>query len=614
MVLYKGFQKVLLCLMLVTLLMTMLVPAVAGAETVGRWEQAADDIDKLMDEAFEYYLAGDTSNAYKSVSAGYFNVYEVTGMERQTMSYISGPRKNAMELQFSTCKGAVKKSNEDIETQTAVRTELNKLKTMIREDANKLAIKDGEPTSVTKYYYHGELVASDPYADLAGDPNAAVKYASWTEAWEAMEELLDTAHDAYIGKDYETAQDNLNNAIYSVYENSGFSYAVFNKLSVDDRKAMDAELDALVDISISGKYQKTAFERQLKKVKSVISKKAAALDALEAEEATAAAEEAAAQAAEAATADGATASNDLVIFTGAFGIIVREGLEAILVIAAIIAYLVKAGATKHMKSVYIGSLVGIACSFLAALGLTLLKNAVGDAFGAQAQEIMEGCTALVAVCVLFYVSNWMLSKSESKAWTNYIDSKVENSVATGSGFALSFAAFLSVFREGAEVVLFYQPMLVEDGNPAMVWAGFGVGCLVLAVVWVIIRYFSVRLPLKPFFTFTSIFMAVMCVSFVGSAVKEFAEGGLLDVTAIPWMWTENDVTDALGLYPFAEPIFAQLLLVIALVATFIIGHYRNKLTALQVDYKLPQEAILSPKALKKAQAKAGKKAAKKASK
>ena len=579
-----GLKRLMLLCLALTVLLSCVIPASAET-TASRWGDAATEIDKLLDAAFEYYLEGDASKAYSCVNDGYFKIYEVTGFERQTMSYISGPRKNSIELQFSTCKGAVKKSNEDVETQTEVRTELNKLKSMLREDANKLAVKDGEPASVMTYWSHGEQVSEDPYADLAGDPNAAKKYASWTEAYEAVGELLDTAYTAFKGKDAEAAADNINTARYTVFEDSGLAAAVYGTLGVDARRAVDAEFDALYELAINGKNQKTAFSNQVKKVKKVLAADAKSLDEIKAEEDAKAQEEAAAAAAAAAAESGATASNGWVIFTGAFGIIVREGLEAILVIAAIIAYLVKSGAAKHLRSVYIGSVVGIAASFLAALGLTLLKNALGDAYGAQAQEIMEGCTALVAVCVLFYVSNWMLSKSESAAWTAYIDSKVQASVAADSSFALAFAAFLSVFREGAEVVLFYQPMLVEDGNPGMVWAGFGVGCVVLVVVFILIRYLSVRLPLKPFFTVTSTFMALMCVSFMGSAIKEFAEGGVFDVTQIPWMFQENDITDALGIYPFAEPIFAQLVLVAILVGTFVAGHYKNKILVMEKQAK-----------------------------
>ena len=181
------------------------------------------------------------------------------------------------------------------------------------------------------------------------------------------------------------------------------------------------------------------------------------------------------------------------MFLGAFGIIVREGLEAILVIAGMIAYLVKSGNQKTLKNVYIGSFLGVVMSFAAAWLLAWLKRVWTGA--GQSQEVIEGITALIAVCVLFYVSNWMISKAEAASWSRYIDGKVQSSVETGSSFALAFTAFLSVFREGAEVVLFYQPML-NEGNPGMVWAGFGVGCVLLVFVYLAITKLSIRLPIR----------------------------------------------------------------------------------------------------------------------
>ncbi len=196
-----------------------------------------------------------------------------------------------------------------------------------------------------------------------------------------------------------------------------------------------------------------------------------------------------------------------------------------MVIAAIIAYLFKSGNGQNLKNVYIGALAGIAASFVAAWILSAAKSAWAGA--GQSQEVIEGITALIAVCVLFYVSNWMISKSEAASWSRYIDGKVQSSVARGSSLALVFTAFLSVFREGAEVVLFYQPMLSE-GNPGMVWVGFGAGCVVMVFVYLAITKLSIKLPIKLFFTATSILMAVMCVSFLGSGIKELAEGGVFD--------------------------------------------------------------------------------------
>ena len=271
----------------------------------------------------------------------------------------------------------------------------------------------------------------------------------------------------------------------------------------------------------------------------------------------------------------------LLTFLGAFGIIVREGLEAILVIAAIIAYLTKSGNSNSLKNVYLGAAGGIVASFIAAGVLAWAKRAFVSA--GMAQEIIEGITALIATCVLFYVSNWMISKAEAASWSRYIDGKVQSSLEQGSSFTLAFTAFLSVFREGAEVVLFYQPMLSE-GNPGMVWAGFAVGCILLVFVYLAITKLSIRLPIKVFFTATSILMAVMCVSFLGSGIKELAEGNVFDLSLrVPGI-PENDVIQIFGIYPWLETLVPQLILSIILLVTFMMAHYRGKIDLLKAQF------------------------------
>lgn len=571
----KKSTSAVVCLLMALLMVSALaLPAFALAEegVSTRWGDASDAIDQYLDAAFEHYLDGDASAAYNAVNDAYFRVYEVTGFERQTMSYISGPRKNAVELQYSTCKGAVKKSSEDEETKIEVRSALNKLKTMIREDGNKLAAKDGEAATETKYFLRGELVNYDPYADLAGDPNAAVHYANWAAAGEAVNELLDTAFTAYKGKDFEAALDSLNTAQYNVYEDSKLALRIYEALSLADREEVDARFSELKGIARGEKFLRNAFQRETRELRNVINAKASAIDEKEAEEKAAQAAEAAALAAN--EGESEQSNTRLLIFLAAFGIIVREGLEAILIIAAIIAYMVKSGNGKSLKNVYIGAVLGIVASFLGAWALAAAKSAFAGA--GQSQEVIEGVTALIAVCVLFYVSNWMISKSEAAAWSSYIDGKVQSSVERGSSFALAFTAFLSVFREGAEVVLFYQPMLSE-GNPGMVWAGFGVGCVLLVFVYLAITKLSIKLPVKVFFTATSILMAIMCVSFLGAGIKELAEGGVFDaVLRVPGI-PENDVLQVLGIYPFLETLVPQLILGIILLVTFMMAHYRNKL-------------------------------------
>ena len=573
-------RQLLCSLAILVLALTLTVHAEETVST--RWADAADEIDQFLDAAFESYLDGDAAAAYSNVSNAYFRVYETTGFERQTMSYISGNRKNAVEMQFSACKAAVKKENTDPETIVSVRSALGKLKAMIREDGNKLAAMQGGMQSEGKYYLRGELVDTDPYPEYSADPNAAAKYADWYEAATLVKELLDTAYMGYLDKDFDAAVDNLNTAFYSVYEESGLSHKIYTDLSLENRQKMDGYFSSLRNLTASAgeKYQKNKYRTTTDGAKNLVLKLARALDEKEAEakaETNGAEETGAAEVQE----ETKQTNPRLLTFLGAFGIIVREGLEAILVIAAIIAYLLKSGNKNSLRNVYFGAASGIAASFIAAALLAWAKRAFVGA--GMAQEVIEGITALIAVCVLFYVSNWMISKAEAASWSRFIDGKVQTSVEQGSAFALAFTAFLSVFREGAEVVLFYQPMLSE-GDPGMVWAGFGTGCVLLVFVYLAITKLSIRLPIKVFFTATSILMAVMCVSFLGSGIKELAEGNVFDlalrVPGIP----ENDVIQIFGIYPWLETLVPQLILSVILLVTFLVAHFRGKIDALKAQY------------------------------
>ena len=570
--------KVLLCVLMLLLSALPFAALAEGGDT--RWADAADEIDRFLDLGFEAFLDGDAQAAYDNVSSAYFRVYETTGFERQTMSYISGNRKNAVEMQFSACKAAVKKDNTDPETIVSVRSALGKLKGMIREDGNKLAAMQGGVQSEMKFYKRGEQVDVDPYPEYSADPNAAQKYENWYEAATLVKELLDTAYMGYLDKDFSAAEDNLNTAYYTVYEESGLDHAIYTELSLEDRLSMEKHFSTLRALTSTGetKYQKNKYRTSIDAAKNAVLKLARRIDDKTAE---ATADEAG-EAAETETVNEAKQSDPrMLTFLGAFGIIVREGLEAILVIAAIIAYLTKSGNGKSLKNVYIGAVAGIAASFAAAAVLAWAKRAFASA--GLAQEIIEGITALIAVCVLFYVSNWMISKAEAASWSRYIDGKVQTSVEQGSAFALAFTAFLSVFREGAEVVLFYQPMLSE-GNPGMVWAGFGAGCVLLVFVYLAITKLSIKLPIKVFFTATSILMAIMCVSFLGSGIKELAEGNVFDlalrVPGIP----ENDVIQVFGIYPWLETLLPQLILSIVLLVTFLVAHYRGRIDAVKAQY------------------------------
>ena len=268
-----------------------------------------------------------------------------------------------------------------------------------------------------------------------------------------------------------------------------------------------------------------------------------------------------------------TAVSGVATFSACFLIIVREGLEAILVVGAIIAYLVKSGHKDKLKHVYIGCVAAIAASFLCAWLLSLWKLA-----NTANQEIIEGVTALIAVVVLFYVSNWMVSKAEADKWNSYIDNQVKESSETGSVFTLAFTAFLAVFREGAEVILFYQQYLTEPSDIGYVWGGFGTGCVVLVAVFIAIRFFSVKLPIRPFFLGTSILMFIMSISFLGSGIKELIEGDVIDMTSPDWLQAIipfNETLQVLGIFPVLETLIPQLILTFITLLIFVMTKWER---------------------------------------
>ncbi|MEZ0335273.1 MAG: FTR1 family protein [Gemmatimonadales bacterium] len=256
------------------------------------------------------------------------------------------------------------------------------------------------------------------------------------------------------------------------------------------------------------------------------------------------------------------------LFVQSFVIMLREGLEAILIVGALMTFLAKMGASDRRRHVHGGILAAIVASLLTALALETVFH-----LSAAHQEALEGATMVVATVVLFYVSYWLLSKMEVVKWTRFVKSKVQDAVTHGSALALGTAAFLAVYREGFETVLFYKALFISAGPGAAaapVLAGMLAGFILLVGVYVAMNRFGVRLPLKPFFAVTSAFLYYMALVFAGTGIAELQEGGFVSLTPLAGV----PRVPAIGLHPTVETLTAQgLLVVLALVAlvwTFVI--------------------------------------------
>jgi len=244
-------------------------------------------------------------------------------------------------------------------------------------------------------------------------------------------------------------------------------------------------------------------------------------------------------------------------FLQSFLIILREGFEAILVIGAVVAFLLKTGHRERLKSIWVGVAAALVASAATAIVLATVLRAVP-----ASREVIEGLTMLIAVGVLFSVSYWLISKVEAAKWQQFIRGKVNAALEHGGGKALAFVAFLAVYREGAETALFYQALFNEGhGNGLPITFGIFVGFAVLAVIFTLFYRFGVRIPLRPFFATTSVLLYYMAFVFMGKGIRELQEGNLMSITVLPGF----PHVEALGLFPSVETLLGQALLIVLFV-------------------------------------------------
>jgi high-affinity iron transporter len=239
-------------------------------------------------------------------------------------------------------------------------------------------------------------------------------------------------------------------------------------------------------------------------------------------------------------------------FGQSFVIIVREGFEIILVLAALATYLIRVGQREKTLWLYGGAGAAIVVS-LGVAGLARWVLALTPA----RQELLEGVTMLVAAAVLFWMSHWILSRSQAEKWNAYIQRTASRAIKAGSLWTLAGVGFLVVFREGVETVLFYQSLsFAAPGATDAIWVGFGVGCIALLIIAIAMFQLGLRMPLRPFFVGTSVLLYLLAFVFVGNGLHELQAGGYLSATA--WRWLPS--FPLLGLHPTFETLVPQALL------------------------------------------------------
>jgi high-affinity iron transporter len=240
-------------------------------------------------------------------------------------------------------------------------------------------------------------------------------------------------------------------------------------------------------------------------------------------------------------------------------IILREGLEAALILAAILAMMRVIGAPDAVRYIHLGwilALIGGVVTWFAAQ--TVLT------FSGQHRESMEGFISIFAAAALFYVGYWLHTRTEARRWQAFIQDKVQTVLSSKRILGLVGISFFAVYREAFEVVLFYQALWLQDeNNHGAILGGFGGGVVALLATTFAIFKLGLRIPLKYFFGVTGTLLYIMAFIFAGTGINQLQAAGWVPATPL----TFPPAVPLLGIYPTTETLAVQGLLLCMFVAT-----------------------------------------------
>ena len=246
-------------------------------------------------------------------------------------------------------------------------------------------------------------------------------------------------------------------------------------------------------------------------------------------------------------------------FIDAMFILLREGVEALLIVLALVSSLKAANQKKGLRWVYTGATAGILASVIIAFMLQALFPAVSSGTN---REILEGFVGIFAVVMMIGIGFWLHSKSSLKSWKNYIDRKMDVVLSTGSFISMFVLSFLAVFREGAETILFYVGILPLISLQNLI-IGVVSAILILIVIALVLIYASSKIKIHQVFfvlTWTIYFLAF---KMLGTSIHMLQVVGILPLHVIRFIPT----VEVLGIYANIEVFVSQLILIIIIVIT-----------------------------------------------
>jgi len=251
-------------------------------------------------------------------------------------------------------------------------------------------------------------------------------------------------------------------------------------------------------------------------------------------------------------------------------ILLREGLEALLIIIALIAFLKKSGQTHMERWIYIGAGIGIGLSAVAAILMSTLFNSTTIN---TSREMLEGYIGLAAAAMMIGVGVWMHSKSNIKSWNNYISKQMNHAMSKQSVWAMAFISFLSVFREGAETLVFYAGIAPKMSTFDFT-LGIGIALAILIIVAIVLLRASGKIPIHYFFAVATVLIYLLAFKIIGVSIHTLQLTDVLPTSII----SNLPVWASIGFYPTIETIIGQAILIVLVIITFFYKRRNEKAT------------------------------------
>lgn len=523
------------------------------------WTEVAANIEKQLETAEQDYNDGNYYQAGTDFQNAHWVGYDASNFSKVVNDTIGADKQKALLQEFTDLESLAYQQDQG----DAITAKVDALTANLNATAQALDADTSLADPKTYAKQRAEETAKERKKLDAAKKNSSKGKGdrTWSDVASEMNVILDKAYKAAISGKGAEGSSLVNNAYYQYYEKLGFEKNVMNAISGDRVSQVEYQFKMTRKTMRDGGSQKE-IKKLVDDLKSWLVEDAATLDG------------------------GATSNvNSFTKFITssvgqAFLILIREGLEALLVVAAVIAYLVKSGNKRFTKFIYLGVLAGLAGSGLIAVLFTFLFGGSGPI-----QEISEGVCALIAMAMLLWTSNWMLNKSSVEVWNRYIRNKTEAAVASaqskmeagegvsfGMVVSLAMLSFLAVFREGAETVIFYESIYSMSQDSRGMWIGGIAAAVVLLIIFFVLRFTSVKIPIGPFFLVTSILMAVLVVIFAGGGIHALIEGDLIEGTYL----SNVPTNDWIGLYPYVECLVAQALAAIAVITLFVVGFVKKR--------------------------------------